>query len=269
MAKRASVRIVRSVAAAVCVAAAAVSGPPPPATAATAPQTQPDCTTGTGPYQRELETHLRLPVDGRQSPADCAAIRAFQQANSLQPSDGYAGLATYRTMLVVEARPNPNAAGKCPVRSYVVACVDLDRQLLWVQKGNKVGYGPVPIRSGRDGAETRTGWHSVYWRDRDHYSDLYDNAPMPYSQFFDGGQAFHGTTSDLFLGGSHGCVNLRYADAERLWNVLQLDDAVYVWGVKPGTYRSRPAPVTPALPPAGDPPPPPAVRTPPPNPDAG
>ncbi|WP_374208475.1 L,D-transpeptidase family protein [Streptomyces lincolnensis] len=195
------------------------------------------CTAGTGPYQREMERYLRLPVDGRQTPTDCEAIRAFQTRNGVRPADGYAGLATYRTMRVVEARPNPNAAGNCPVRSYRIACVDLTRQLMWVQVGTRVTFAPVPIRSGRDGYETRTGWFSVYWRARDHYSDLYDNAPMPYSQFFSNGQAFHGTYNDLFQGGSHGCVNLRLDDARRLWDALAQDDAVYVWGEKPGTER--------------------------------
>jgi len=204
--------------------------------AAAAPVAVP-CESGTGPYQRELERHLRLPVDGRQSPADCAAISVFQSRNGVRPADGYAGLATYRTMLVVEARPNPNAAGRCPVRAYRVACVDLGRQLMWVQSGSRVVFAPVPIRSGRDGHETRTGDFSVYWREIDHYSDLYD-APMPYAQFFDGGQAFHGTNGDLFGGGSHGCVNLRLDDARRLWGTLAQDDAVHVWGTKPGTERA-------------------------------
>ncbi|WP_411158596.1 L,D-transpeptidase family protein [Streptomyces sp. TRM68416] len=222
----------------------------------------PDCQAGTGPYQREMERHLRLRVDGRQSPADCEAIRDFQSRNRLTPADGYANLATYRTMLVVEARPDPNKAGNCPVRSYRTACVDLTRQLMWVQDGRRVVYAPVPIRSGRDGYETRAGWHSVYWRNIDHYSTLYDNAPMPYSQFFSDGQAFHGVHHDLFSGGSHGCVNLRLDDARRLWNTLRLHDAVYVWGTKPGTWRTPPvtAPESPDPAPAG--------RTPPQNHDA-
>ncbi|WP_416970251.1 L,D-transpeptidase [Streptomyces sp. 4F14] len=229
----------------------------------TAPAGAAACSTSTGPYQRQLERHLRLVVDGRQSAQDCVAVRGFQGRQGVRPADGYAGLATYRMMLVVEAARNPNAGNKCPVRSYRVACVDLTRQLMWVQKGKRVVYKPVPVRSGRDGHETRTGWKRIYWRDRDHYSSLYDNAPMPYSQFFDGGQALHGTYGDLFAGGSHGCVNLRLADARRLWNLLRLEDAVFVYGVKPGTARSVPyvAPV-----PLGDPPPVTDVG-PPPNPD--
>ncbi|QYX78719.1 L,D-transpeptidase family protein [Streptomyces akebiae] len=222
--------------------APAASTPAASAPAASAPAAE--CTARTGPYQWDLERHLKLPADGRQSTADCVAIRAFQQRTGVKPADGYAGLATYRTMLVVQARANPNAAGKCPVRTYQVTCVDLDRQLVWVQRGKQVIYAPVPARTGRDGEETRTGWHTVYWKNRDHFSDLYDNAPMPFAQFFNDGQAFHGVLDDLFRGGSHGCVNLRYADAERLWRVMHEDDAVYIWGAKPGTWRSMSPPVS-------------------------
>ncbi|MFD7867698.1 L,D-transpeptidase [Streptomyces sp. NPDC059783] len=203
--------------------------------AASAPR-EAACTAPAGPYQRQLEKHLGLPVDGRQSAADCRAIRAFQTAHDRPHADGLADLGTYRTMLVVEATPNPNAAGHCPVESSRVTCVDMDRQLLWVQKGKTVVFGPVPTRTGRDAQETRPGRHTIYWRDRDHVSTIYDNAPMPYSQFFDGGQALHGHPGDLYDGGgSAGCVNLTVDDAAKLWDLLALDDVVYVWGVKPGT----------------------------------
>lgn len=194
------------------------------------------CTAGTGPYQRRLEEHLGRPVDGFQSPADCEAIRAFQTAQATERTDGYASLGTYRTMVAVQAAADPNAEGHCPVREPRVTCVDLDRQLLWVQTAESVAFAPVPIRSGRDTQETRSGLHSIYWRSRDHVSTLYDDAPMPYSQFFDGGQALHGRPGPLFDGGgSAGCVNLALPDAERLWNLLDVDDLVYIWGTKPGT----------------------------------
>ncbi|MFI6286008.1 L,D-transpeptidase family protein [Streptomyces sp. NPDC051018] len=194
------------------------------------------CEAGTGPYQRPLEEHLGLPVDGVQSTADCEAIRGFQTENSLEPADGYAGLATYRTLVAVQARDQPNAAGGCPVRDYLVTCVDLGRQLLWAQLGEDVLFDPVPVRTGRDSEETRTGWHEIYWRSRDHVSTIYDDAPMPYAQFFDEGQALHGRLDDLYDGGgSAGCVNLRLGDAQRLWDLLDVGDQVYVWGTKPGT----------------------------------
>lgn len=210
------------------VAAGAASAPAP---AEAAP-----CTAGTGPYQRELEEHLLRVADGVQDAGDCAAIRAFQQSNGVRRADGYAGLATYRTMVAVTARADPNAAGDCPVRPHGVTCVDLERQLLWVQRAGRIVFPPVPVRTGRDDQETRPGLHEIYWRSKDHTSSLYNDAPMPYAQFFDGGQALHGRPGDLYAhGGSAGCVNLSVPDAERLWDLLTEGDAVYVWGTKPGT----------------------------------
>ncbi|MFG2501048.1 L,D-transpeptidase family protein [Streptomyces sp. NPDC048441] len=207
-----------------------------PAGAAVAEAAPAPCTAPTGPYQRPLEQALKRPVDGVQSPADCDAIRAFQAKQGLRPADGYANLATYRTLVAVQARPNPNAAGHCPVRSFRVTCVDLTRQLLWVQVNKAVRFGPIPIRSGRDSQETRNGWHRIYWRHIDHKSTLYDNAPMPYAQFFDGGQALHGRYEPLFDGGgSAGCINLALRDAKALWDLLRVGDQVYVWGTKAGT----------------------------------
>lgn len=158
----------------------------------------------------------------------------------MHPANGYASLATYRTMVAQQARKNPNAAGRCPARSYRVTCVDMDRQLLWVQTGRRVVFAPVPIRTGRDAEETRPGMHRIHWRDRHHRSSLYHNAPMPYAQFFDRGQALHGSPGNLYDGnGSAGCVNLRTGDAASLWKLLNTGDHVYAWGHKPGTVKAR------------------------------
>ncbi|ELS55540.1 hypothetical protein STVIR_3442 [Streptomyces viridochromogenes Tue57] len=188
------------------------------------------CSEETGPRQRQVEQWLKLPVDGEQSAADCRAVRAFQKKHGIKPAIGFAGPLTWSTMQLVDARKNPNADKKCPVRAYRVACVDLDRQLTWVQHGKKVVFGPAPIRSGREGYGTRTGWHAVYWRHKNHVSTLYKSR-MPYSQFFSGGQAFHGVYGNIFSPvGSMGCVNMRLDEARRLWHVLRQNDRVYVWG---------------------------------------
>ncbi|MEV6288842.1 L,D-transpeptidase [Streptomyces sp. NPDC051896] len=193
------------------------------------------CSKQVGPYQRQVERWLRLKIDGKQSAADCKAIRAFQIAYKIKPAIGFAGPVTWSTMMLVSARRNPNAAKKCPVRSYKVACVDLDRQLTWVQKGSQVVFGPVPMRSGRAGHVTRKGWHTVYWRHKNHWSTLYNQA-MPYAQFFDGGEAFHAVYGSIYTTvGSYGCVNLKLGDARTLWDVLNKGDRVYVWGRRPGT----------------------------------
>lgn len=193
------------------------------------------CTTLTGPHQRRVEQLLKLKVDGKQSAADCKVIRAFQLKEKIKPAQGYAGPVTWARAELLAARKNPNAAGKCPVKKYTVACVDLNRELMWVQKDKKVTFAVVNIRSGRPGYRTRTGWKTIYWRNKNHWSSIY-NTPMPYAQFFDGGQAFHAVYGQLATPtGSRGCVNLSHAHAKKLWDVLRKGDRVYIWGKRPGS----------------------------------
>ncbi|WP_166020560.1 L,D-transpeptidase [Streptomyces chilikensis] len=197
------------------------------------------CTAGTGPHQKEAERFLGLPVDGRQSRTDCEAIRAFQEEHLITPSAGFAGPVTRGVMDLMNrqraAGATPDEDGRCPADKGRIACVDLTRQLSWIQDGRKLVYGPVPVRTGSDGYETRTGLKRISWRNIDHVSTLYD-VPMPYSQFFDGGQAFHSVRVSVWSPpGSHGCVNMMPGDAEKYWNLLRTGDEVYVWGRKPGT----------------------------------
>ncbi|MGW2957152.1 L,D-transpeptidase [Streptomyces sp. NPDC001220] len=193
------------------------------------------CSKLTGPYQRQIEQWLKLKVDGKQSVSDCKAIQKFQKTYKIKPAIGFAGPVTWYQMMLLSAKKNPNAKKNCPVKSYRVACVDLNRQVTWVQKGGKVVFGPVQMRSGKKGYATRAGWHTVYWRHKNHWSTLY-NSPMPYAQFFDGGQAFHAVYGSIYTTvGSWGCVNLKLGDAKKLWGVLKKGDRVFVWGHRTGT----------------------------------
>jgi hypothetical protein len=198
------------------------------------------CSADTGPYQWELEKKLRLPQDGRMSPADCVAIKKLQTGLGISPVNGAADLKTYRLLLVHEVRANPNADKRCPAPNHRVTCVDLSRQILWVQRGKKIVFSPIPIRSGRRGLETRTGWQRIHRKNRTFFSTIYDNAPMPYAQFFNGGQALHGTYHDLFTSGSGGCVNMYLKDAERLYRYLGIGDRLYLFGRKPVRAPSTP-----------------------------
>jgi len=59
--------------------------------------------------------------------------------------------------------------------------------------------------------------------DRNHRSALFNNAPMPYSIFYDRNFAIHGTPHVAQLGGvaSHGCVRLHPANAAILFSLVQ------------------------------------------------
>lgn len=224
-------------AAVVCGAAAVLAVPVVVAGGGTAQAAA--CNVTTGPYQRQVEQFLGRPVDGRQSAADCAAVRSFQAAHGITPTVGYAGPLTWQTMSTMleqrAAGSTPNRAGSCPTDRGRIACVDLTRQLSWIQDGAALRYGPVPVRTGKDGTETRTGPKKIYYRSIDHWSTIY-NVAMPYSQFFDGGIAFHSTTKSMWNPpGSGGCVNMRPADAKAYWNLMGNGTAVHVYGRKPGT----------------------------------
>ena len=66
------------------------------------------------------------------------------------------------------------------------------------------------VSTGRKGFGTPTGNWKAKWASRNHRSRKYDNAPMPYAIFFNGGYAVHATFDTKRLGrpASHGCVRL-------------------------------------------------------------
>jgi len=118
----------------------------------------------------------------------------------------------------------------CPASAARIACVDLSRQVMWVQSHGRITWGPVHIRSGARATPTRTGLKHIYRRARQHRSSI-NGQPMPYSQFFDRGIAFHGTTTPLTSPpGSLGCVTMTVSDAAALWQVTKTADPVYVFG---------------------------------------
>lgn len=147
-------------------------------------------------------------------------------------SASVAGALVFALAPAAEAASAPPQS--CP-RGYVrIVCVDLTHQTMWMQdQAGKRTFGPVPIRSGRKAFPTRAGMKKIYAKKVKEWSTLY-NVSMPYSQYFDGGQAFHayaGAMSDP--PGSHGCVNMRYSDAKALFSVTRTGDQVYIWGRKP------------------------------------
>ncbi|MFF3907152.1 L,D-transpeptidase [Streptomyces sp. NPDC001848] len=194
----------------------------------------PECRLSTGPFQRQVEKYLGLRQDGKQSAKDCATIRKMQQKYEIDPADGYADLVSYRAAVVAWAAAHKKSLTGCPEGPKVVVCVDQNRQLLWVRKRKQIVFGPVPARTGRPGYATRNGRHKIYRRVKDFYSNLFPGS-MPYSQFFDRGEALHASYRPIFEDpGSHGCVNLRYDDAKALWSLLRVGDSVHLWGSRKG-----------------------------------
>lgn len=105
------------------------------------------------------------------------------------------------------------------------ACVDLSTQQAWLMRDGNVVYGPVPVATGKVSAPTAPGTFHVLWKDLHHRSSLFHNAPMPYSVFFNGGDAFH---QDSVTVRSNGCVHLTHSAAQTFYNTLHVGDVVQV-----------------------------------------
>ena len=112
-----------------------------------------------------------------------------------------------------------------------------------------------PVSTGGSDYDTPSGSFKPFRMELDHYSEEYDNAPMPYSIFFtQTGNAIHGTYEARNLGYavSHGCVRLSVKNAAALWALVKqqkmANTKVVLTGAIPGgepVARSRPLPLTP------------------------
>ena len=109
-----------------------------------------------------------------------------------------------------------------PASANVVAEIDLSRQMMEVTVDG-AWYATWPVSTARKGYRTPTGSFRPTVLKRMWYSRKYDNSPMPYSIFFHGGYAIHGTNYIKRLGrpASHGCVRLHPANAQELFELVQ------------------------------------------------
>lgn len=108
----------------------------------------------------------------------------------------------------------------------VVARIKLSEQRMYVSVAGRQTYS-WPVSTARRGYVTPTGSYRPTRMHRRWYSRKYDNAPMPYSIFFRGGYAIHGTTALKALGrpASHGCVRLAPGNAATLFKLVSANGA--------------------------------------------
>ena len=86
----------------------------------------------------------------------------------------------------------------------------------------------APISSGQTGYETPAGIYSVIQKEAEHYSNLYDDASMPFMQRITwSGIALHAGVLPGHAA-SHGCVRMPYEFAKRLFDMTKLGMRVIV-----------------------------------------
>jgi lipoprotein-anchoring transpeptidase ErfK/SrfK len=108
-----------------------------------------------------------------------------------------------------------------PAEASVVVTVDKSSQQMSVSIDGVSRYR-WPVSTARAGYNTPNGTYHPERLERTWFSKLYYNSPMPYSIFFHGGYAIHGSYEISRLGGpaSHGCVRLHPSNAATLFGIV-------------------------------------------------
>jgi lipoprotein-anchoring transpeptidase ErfK/SrfK len=104
----------------------------------------------------------------------------------------------------------------------IVAKVDISSQTMTVLQHGRVKYR-WRVSTARAGKVTPTGQWTAKWLSKNHRSSRYNGAPMPYSIFYNGNFAVHGTNQVSRLGrpASAGCVRLDVKNAATLYSLTQ------------------------------------------------
>ena len=146
------------------------------------------------------------------------AFLALKDPTKSEKSDGPAGLRnTYKRRQSFQARAAVDASG-VDENEPVQILVSLPTQTMTVYKGG-VEIATSRVSSGKPGHTTPSGVFSILQKKRMHYSNLYDNAPMPYMQRLTwSGVALHAGRVPNYPA-SHGCIRMPQAFARQLFGV--------------------------------------------------
>lgn len=133
-----------------------------------------------------------------------------------------------------EPAPAPERAEPAVSSGDVRILVSIPAQRAWVFRGSDL-VTTTPVSTGKRGHPTPTGTFPITQKRVEHYSNLYDNAPMPYMQrLTDYGIALHGGRVPGYPA-SHGCIRLPHAMARRLYNMTRPGTRVTITRTRPAS----------------------------------
>ncbi len=150
-------------------------------------------------------------------PAASAQVTVSMETGRLLANDG---------LRAGQFRWEPAAASaEGPLRIVV----SLGLQRAYVFRGSTL-IGVTTVSTGQPGYDTPIGRFTILQKQVDHYSSIYENAPMPFMQrLTQDGIALHGGA--IPRSGepvSHGCIRLPRAFAQRLYGMTALGTVVVV-----------------------------------------
>ncbi len=145
-----------------------------------------------------------------------AALAVFTAFVALVPDDAVAGQNSSQSISRQPKKSEP-----------LTIVISLSQQRLKVYDSKGV-IAQSPISSGTRGRETPTGIFSVLQKNRMHFSNLYDDAPMPNMQRITwSGVALHAGHLPGYPA-SHGCIRLPYSFSRSLFSMTEVGTRVIV-----------------------------------------
>ena len=127
---------------------------------------------------------------------------------------------------------NPELAPRGPM----TVVVSLPAQRAYVYR-NGVRIGASTVSSGKKGHATPTGVFTILQKDKNHHSNKYNNAPMPYMQRLTwDGIALHAGGLPGYPA-SHGCVRLPLAFSQALFKETSMGMTVVITNEQPATQN--------------------------------
>lgn len=119
----------------------------------------------------------------------------------------------------------------------VEVVVSLPQQMAYVYRGGTL-IGASTISSGKPGNDSPVGAFEILQKKKDHRSNRYNSAPMPYMQRLNWyGIALHGGAIPGYPA-SHGCIRLPMAFAPKLFGVTSLGAKVVILDTAPDTPQA-------------------------------
>jgi hypothetical protein len=140
----------------------------------------------------------------------CAIVPVTASASSKPPSIG-----------------NPANTRKEPPKGPLQIVISVDQQKLHLYSDGML-VADTAVATGVADHPTPLGIFSIIQKSRDHHSNIYSNAPMPYMERLTwSGIALH-EGFNLGHPASHGCIRVSHDFAVRLWGLTRLDVRVVI-----------------------------------------
>lgn len=140
----------------------------------------------------------------------------------------------------------PAPAPDAPPAEEKRVIVDKAEQMLTAFEGERIVM-QTKVSTGRSGWRTPSGEFHVGFKERMHYSHLFDNAPMPWSVQVNGNIFIHGFSYVPDFPASHGCIRVPTNGdnpAKRFFEWVEPGTPVTVmgeWAPKPRVVKKKKA----------------------------